>query len=153
MVRAWRLVRAGLVDSAFDGEGARRFGGRWNPPGVPVVYLAESLALAALEVFVHLDRAAVSIPFKAIPVDLPARVIGEIARKELPPDWRALPTPESTQQAGAGWISAMRSAVLKVPSVLVPVEHNFVLNPRHKDFEKVTIGEAIDFSFDPRMWK
>ncbi len=153
MVTAWRLVKADYAGTAFDGEGARMYGGRWNPPGVAVVYLADSLALAALETFVHLSRAATSLRFVAFEVRIQDGLVERLDRRKLPSDWRTIPVPESTQKIGARWAVDRRSVALKVPSLVVPVENNYLLNPSHPDFRKVKIAKKIPFSFDPRMWK
>ena len=98
---AWRLVKAKYAASAFDGEGARRFGGRWNEPGTALVYLGGSLALAALEVFVHLSARDTRLRFVAIPVTIPDSVVIErLALNELPRHWRQEPPPDATKQLG-----------------------------------------------------
>ncbi len=153
MRTAWRVVKAGRADGAFSGEGARRFGGRWNHPGTAVVYLADSLALAALEQFVHLGRAYPTLPFAAFEVGIPDPLIEVLDRRELPVHWREQPPPAATMDLGTAWVARASSAVLEVPSVLVPVEHTYVINPAHPEFRRITIKAPEPFSFDPRMWK
>lgn len=154
MIVAWRLTKARNAATAFDGEGARMEGGRWNPKGVPVVYLSDHPALAALEVFVHLKGAATKIQFAMFRVDIPAEVsMVEMAVADLPAGWRDEPPPPETMAIGGKWAREGKAAVLKVPSVLVPAAANLVLNPRHPVAPKVRIGPAENFSFDPRMWK
>jgi len=152
VTRAWRLVKKRHEKTAFDGEGARLYGGRWNDKGVAVVYVAGTLALAALETFVHLTTHAMSIKFVAFELEIPPTVAIE-AVSALPPDWRAEPAPASTRAIGTTWIHSATSAVLQVPSVVVPQEPNFVLNPTHADFKYIKIGAPVAFDFDPRMWK
>ena len=154
MTVAWRLVKSRNAAAAFDGEGARREGGRWNPKGVPAVYLSDHPALAALEVFVHLKGAATKIRFSLFRVEIPAGVaVLELAVGDLLPGWRTEPPTPRTMAIGEKWAEEGKAAVLKVPSVLVPAAANLVLNPRHPDFAKIRTGAAVEFSFDPRMWK
>jgi RES domain-containing protein len=153
VTKAWRIVKASRSRDAFSGEGARRYGGRWNHAGTAVVYLADSPALAALEQFVHLGRAHATLSFVAFPVHIPDELIAVFDPRRLPANWRELPAPPETKEIGTGWVVSASSAVLKIPSVLVPVEHNYVLNPAHPDFDRIEIGKPEPFSFDPRMWK
>jgi RES domain-containing protein len=138
----WRLCRQAHAD--LDGEGARRFGGRWNRPGYPVVYLAEHPALAALEVRVHLD-----LPFALLPADYVLMQVvipdGLIADVTVPPvDTVAIGTAFLSDPAAA--------AALKVPSVLVPHAWNVLLNPRHPGAGLARIDRIEPFRFDARLW-
>lgn len=154
MIVAWRLIKARNAATAFDGEGARAEGGRWNPRGIPVVYLSDHPALAALETFVHLKGAAAKIKFAMFRVEIPEEVpVLEVSVADLPAGWRSEPPPPGTMAIGEKWVREGKSAVLKIPSVLVPAAVNFVLNPHHPEAPKVRIGQAEKFSFDPRMWK
>lgn len=153
MIAAWRLVKAKRKATAFNGEGARLAGGRWNHRGTSVVYVSGSLALAALEAFVHLQRAAAAIAHVSFRVEIPDDAVAELEPTALPTDWRAEPPPDATKQIGTDWAAAGTSAVLRVPSAIVPREHNFVLNPGHPDFRRLVISPPEPFSFDPRMWK
>lgn len=154
MTTAWRLVKQTRARHAFSGEGARIYGGRWNLPGTRVVYLSGSLALAALEMFVHLGKAHASLRFKCFRVTIPGGLKMESVRSGgLPPAWRQEPPPSATQRLGTDWVEAGTSCVLKVPSVIVPVEDNLMLNPDHRDFAKLVIEAPEPFGFDPRMWK
>lgn len=153
-VRAWRLVKAARADTAFDGEGARRYGGRWNARGTPMVYLGGTLSLAALEVFVHLTAEDARLRFVAMAVDIPDGVtIEDLDPKALPRDWRSEPPPAACQALGSAWVNTGESAVLRVPSVIVPLESNYLVNPRHPDFRRIRIGDPQPFGFDTRMWK
>jgi len=153
VITAWRLVKARRAGDAFSGEGARQYGGRWNQPGTAVVYVADSLALAALEQFVHLGKAHATLAFVAFRVQIPNKVIEQLKSQNIPANWRQEPPPKDTMDIGTTWAANASSAVLKVPSVLVPVEHNYVLNPNHADFDQIDIADPEPFSFDPRMWK
>jgi RES domain-containing protein len=154
VIVAWRLVKARYAQSAFDGEGARLEGGRWNPKGTPAVYLADHPALAALETFIHLGRKAAKISYVLFRVEIPEEVrILELTVAKLPAGWRMEPPIPETMRVGEKWIRDGETAILKVPSVLVPAAANLVLNPRHPDAGKVRHGKPEPFSFDPRMWK
>jgi len=154
MIVAWRLTKARHATIAFDGEGGRLEGGRWNPRGISVVYLSDHPALAALEAFIHLKSAAIKIKFLMYRVEIPIEVpVLELAVADLPAGWRNEPPSPETMAVGEKWIQEGKATVLKVPSVLVPAAANLVLNPRHPDASKVQIGQAEKFSFDPRMWK
>jgi RES domain-containing protein len=150
----WRIVKAKHAASAFDGEGARRYGGRWNPRGTPVVYLGGTLSLAALETFVHLAPEDARLALVAIEVVVPDSVkITELPTKALPTDWRNEPPPHATQAIGLDWAKRNETALLRVPSIIVPREFNYLLNPSHRDFTKLKIHPPVPFGFDSRMWK
>lgn len=150
MPSAWRLTKTKYLAAAWDGEGAAKAGGRWNPPGVPVVYASGSLSLALVEVLVHLP-AEILPAYSAVPVDFDAALVTALAPARLPKNWKDTPPPPATQAVGADWVASGTSAVLRVPSVVVPGEFNFVLNPAHRDFGKIVIGAAMPFPFDPRL--
>lgn len=150
-VTVWRLCSADYAATAFSGTGARLYGGRWSPPGAAVVYCSESRALAALEILVHVDDpvrltartwVCISASFSTEFVEKPARV---------PATWRNYPYSPDTQAFGAAWVREARSAVLRIPSAVVPGEFNFLINPAHPDFAHVTLGGAETFTFDPRF--
>ena len=148
----WRLTKERLSGEAFNGEGAKRFGGRWNRPGTPVVYTSESLSLAALELFVHLGSDGFTIPFVHFKVSIPSNIkIITIKDKDLPTDWQSEPPAPSTMDIGSAWVKGNTSAVLGVPSVIVPGEKNFLLNINHPDFKRIKIGRPERFTFDRRM--
>jgi RES domain-containing protein len=113
--------------------------------------VAESRSLASLEVLVHTEDTQVlgGIKWVTIPVRIDESLI-EVA-DSLPNDWRHLPAPQSTRELGSRWVTESRSAVLRVPSIAVNGEFNYLLNPRHPDFPRLEIGEPQLFSFDPRL--
>jgi RES domain-containing protein len=141
-IQAWRVGRA--VHADLSGEGARRFGGRWNSPGLPMVYLAEHPALAVLEVRVHLDLPPDLLPddYVLMRVDLPDERPEEVAT--MPPDPRAV---------GDAWLRSGRTAVLRVPSAIVPNATNLLLNPRHPRAADAQICMIQSFQFDARLWR
>jgi len=150
MGTGWRIVPAERAADAFVGEGAKRFGGRWNSPGVAVIYGSQHKSLAALEQLVHHNPRAAN-RFKVFRFQFPDSLIEPLPSRNLPADWRHEPPPASTQQLGDAWARELRSAVLAVPSIIVPEELNFLLNPAHHDFKKITVGKPEDFAFDARL--
>jgi RES domain-containing protein len=150
----WRLASARYRANAFDGEGARLYGGRWNHPGTAVVYCSSALSLAALEYFVHVEPNLAPPSLVVVAADLPAGLDVETLEIEvLSANWRSYPAPERLRDLGTGWVRSGRTAVLLVPSSVIPHEMNVLLNPAYPDFAKIHIRAAEPFSFDPRMWK
>ena len=135
----------------MSGEGARRFGGRWNSPGVSMVYLAQSQALAALEMLVHLDAAELLQSYVMIEVGIEECFMSNVDRTRLGRNWRSDPPPAKLRAIGDAWIAGKSSVVLQVPSVLVPAEFNYLVNPRHDDFSELRIGKPSRFRFDSRL--
>ena len=148
---AWRIVKASRVASAFDGEGARLYGGRWNSPGHPLVYTAENASLAALELLVHLQESPLLASYSLLSVRFPAALVRKLERAALPESWNTYPAPFQLRELGDAWIASGKSAVLEVPSAVVPAERNYLLNPAHVGFRKVSLGKAQRFSFDRRL--
>jgi len=147
----WRIVQRRFAKDAFSGDAARQFGGRWNSPGHAVVYTAQSLALAALEILVHADSEKLLRNYIAIPVTLEKKLIAHVEKAKLPKNWRTYPATRATRLLGNEWLAEAKSAVLQVPSAVIPAEHNFLLNPLHPKFNELLIGEPITFKFDPRL--
>jgi len=147
---AWRLTKTRYLATAWDGEGARRSGGRWNSVGIAVVYTSATLSLTLLETLVHITSSVLPA-YTAIPIDFEDSLVEVLATAALPADWRSDPAPGSTRAIGDAWYLAARSPVLKVPSVVVPGESNYVLNPRHPGFAQVHIGAPMPFPFVPSL--
>lgn len=151
-IAAWRIIKAQHAGRAFDCEGARLAGGRWNKIGIPLIYTADSLALAALEIMVHLPESELlKARYRRIAVQFDSRLIQSFNLIDLPEDWDLLPPPESTQDIGTSWARKNSSVVLKVPSTIIREEFNYLINPLHPDFDKLTIGNPQQFVFDPRV--
>jgi len=148
MVTAWRITKRKHARHAFTGEGARKFGGRWNNPGTAFVYTAQSQSLAALEMLVHLDSSELLEKYALIGVEFDQSLVRPVEPSALPRHWRSDPPPPEIRSIGDNWILAGSSAVLQVPSAMVPGEHNFLLNPEHQDFAKLRLGKPLAFRFD-----
>ncbi len=149
MGEAWRLVKVKHAATAFDGEGARLNGGRWNSVGVRMVYVSDTKSLAALETLVHL-KLPVASKFVAIPLQFDDALVELFPPKNLPAGWDAEPPSHASQQIGDAWAKNSRSALLALPSVITG-ETNYLINPAHPDFSKIKIGKPVPFTFDPRL--
>lgn len=150
-VVGWRIVKEKHARSAFSGEGARIFEGRWNSAGVRMVYCSENLALAALEILVHAAAIPIRDRFRAFRVTFNERLLTTLDLKELPKGWNAQPPTAVSKKIGDEWIKSARSAVLALPSMLVPQEKTFLLNPLQRDFGKIKIEDRGNFALDPRL--
>lgn len=150
--RGWRIVPADKVSTAFDGEGARLYGGRWNPVGVPMVYASEHQSLAALEVRVHIDKTSMRKLYKSFAFHFEEGLMEVLRAGALPKDWKQEPPAPSLQKLGGDWAISGRSVILAVPSVIIPGELNYLINPRHPNFAKLRIDPPTDFAFDQRLF-
>ena len=154
MITAYRIVKsrhAASSRAAFDGEGARLFGGRFNSPGTAVVYAAASESLAILEVLVHLEDAGLLPSYSLLAATFEEAVVERFDETLLPEGWRSDPPPMAAQAVGDAWVKEERSAVLEVPSAVVPRERNYLMNPLHPDFNTVQLSEPEPFAFDERL--
>jgi RES domain-containing protein len=147
----WRIVKVTRHQTAFDGEGARLYGGRWSSPGRPVVYTAQSASLAALEILVHLGRGATLQSYVRIACSIPKSLVARLDRSRLPAHWRSYPAPQALQQLGDEWLKEQTSAVLEVPSAIIDSESNYLLNPLHPGFSSIEVNEPRPFDFDVRL--
>lgn len=155
-ITSWRIVHEKHRAGAFNGEGARLFGGRFNSRGKPIVYSSSALSLAMLELLVHLDRSGPLSRHVAMPVILDDSLLRFVDPLELPQDWNAPSIPSSTQHLGDRWIQSGASVALAVPSVLLPEgmfgsEHNLLINPRHEQVSEIEFGEPQRLSLDARL--
>ncbi len=150
-ITAWRIVKAKHAAEAFDGEGARVEGGRWNSPGIPVVYTSQSAALAALEMLVHLGHGSTLLAYVLIPCTFDEAAVSRLERKRLPKNWPSYPAPSSLQLIGDQWVKSGTSPVLEVPSAVIATESNYLLNPRHEGFADIRVEAPQPFSFDLRL--
>jgi RES domain-containing protein len=146
----WRLTRADRV--ALDGEGGRLFGGRWTPPGYRVVHTASTAALAVLERLVHTSAEHIGDALVLTPIDIPDTLhVTTVLEHTLSRKWRTTPAPEALQRIGLAWLLAGETALLSVPSAIVPHERNLLINPAHRDFRQMKAGKPQPFVFDQRL--
>ena len=153
MIRAWRVVKSKHASHAFDGEGSRLYGSRWNSPGVKIVHVSETLSLAILEIIAHLQSSAPLPQYVVFTVEFDNSLVDRVEISELPADWRASPPPSAVQQIGDLWVRRASSAVLEVPSALIPHERNYLLNPSHPAFTRVVISAHSPFDVDSRVFR
>lgn len=150
MPEAWRIVKAKHAATAFSGKGAADYGGRWNSRRVAVVYASRTKSLALLESLVHLNP-PVRFEYVSFRLEFEDTWVESFPLERLPPDWQVEPPSPSTQQIGDLWVREARSAVLALPSAIIPSEPNFLLNPAHPHFEQISIGKPEPFALDPRL--
>lgn len=150
MRTVWRITTARFAPSAFNGEGARLYGGRWNPKGWAMIYTAESQSLALLELLVQDDplRARYVLIPAHFPADLPETRV-EVG--QLPDGWRTIGARDMLQEMGRAWLESGVTAVLDVPSAVLPGERNYLLNARHPDFARIRIGASELLDVDTRL--
>ncbi len=151
-MHVWRIATS--AHAACDGDGPRLFGSRWTPRGLPAVFTSATLSLAALERFVHADPDLEPDDLVAIEIEVASSIpVESVAISDLPETWRAYPRPAVLPSIGERWLREARTAVLSVPSAVIPRERNYILNPAHVDFDDLIIRPPETFTFDPRMWK
>jgi len=151
VLTAWRIVKARHAETAFDGEGARLLGGRWNSQGLSIVYTADSAALAALEMLVHFGNSAILPAYVVISCSFDKALVLRLDRHRLPKGWRAYPARPELQVLGDAWVKSGVSAVLDVPNAIIPTESNYLLNPQHADFKSIRMAKPQPFEFDLRL--
>jgi len=147
---SYRVVKEKYLDSAFDGEGARLYGGRWNSKGVSVVYTSDSPALCSLEIFVHLPSYTLLADFVYMAVIFDSEWVMDAL---LIDGWDERPISKVSQTIGDQWIKEGLSAVLRIPSVIMPDGHNYLININNPGFKKIKIGKPQPLTFDPRFKK
>lgn len=152
-IRALRIIKARLANQAFTGEGARLFGGRWNSPGVPIVYTSATASLAVLEVFANVQRAELLGAYMLVSCDFDETLVTRVTREELPKHWRDSPAPPELRSIGDEWVRQGTSAVLAVPSAIIESEFNYLINPKHEDFRRVARSRPEPFRFTLRLIK
>ena len=154
MLTTYRICKTKYAAAMFDGEGARLYGGRWNSRGTRILYTAGSLSLAALEMLVHLNDEEILLSYSFATAEFDKSLILSVEKfKILPKNWSASPAPLEIQQNGDEWAKAQASVVLKVPTSVLPVEFNYLINIEHPDFSKVKLGKPQTFTLDERLYK
>lgn len=150
-ILAYRLIKERFLDNPLSSEGARRYGGRWNPPGVGILYTSASPELTLLEQLVHLP----ALPYQDLPklflitlaVPSPPKIV-----ENLSPNWRDPANFEGNHLTLKKWLNNPDVLALRVPSAIVPESYNFLLHPQHQDYSKIEILTANPFVIDPRLW-
>jgi len=151
-VNVWRICLQAHVATGLLGTGGLHVSGRWHHRGNPIVYTSATPSLAALEVLAHVDPATAPPNLRLVEILIPDGLSLETCDPStLAPDWMAFPAPQVLQDFGSTWLASHRSAVLRVPSALLPIERNFILNPLHSDANQFQVVRDIPFSFDVRL--
>lgn len=151
-MRLWRICREPYATDPMSGRGGLVVSGRWNTKGRRVVYTSETLSLAALEYLVHVDKGMVPPDLVTLEIDVPdtiKRTSTKIA--SLPKSWRTHPAPVALRRFGDDWLEKAATAVLRVPSALIPEEFNLLLNPEHPDSRSFKVVARGAFEYDPRL--
>ena len=150
-MRAYRIVKAKYADSCLEGRGARDSGGRWNSMGRAVVYAGSSIALCTLEMLVHInDIGLLQLAYQVVELDVPDELVETLDPGALPEDW-TMPEHPECKRIGDEWLDSGRSTAFRVPSAVVPMEHNVLLNPAHPGFRDIESLGVRPVSFDPRL--
>ena len=148
----YRLSRA-RFSKDLSGRGAELAGGRWNSKGTAMLYTSDTIALCTVEVAVHMPLGIVPFDYQLIKIEIPDTIeITELDASILPNDWKSFPHGNATQQIGDDFIVAQNELVLKVPSAAVQGTFNYLVNPRHPEFSKITIVATEPFEFDKRLF-
>jgi RES domain-containing protein len=148
----YRLIRK-KYGYALSGEGARLAGGRWNSPGLPLIYTSESRSLCTVEVAVSLPIGLLPDGFEMLLIEIPDEIVVlDIHTDNLPVDWNKPDYSEETKRIGDQFIDDNRYAVLKVPSAVIPGDFNYLINPGHKDFDKIKVIKQEPYELDGRFF-
>lgn len=146
----YRIAKTKYSDD-LSGEGARLYGGRWNHKLVPCIYTSESRALAALEYSVNVNIDYIPRALSIATIEIPDTVIEILRIADLPGDWKQFPAPPSAKDFGTKLLTKTDSAVIGIPSSIIPTEYNYLLNPLHPENVTFKIQDIQDFIFDVRI--
>lgn len=156
-MKMYRLTQKKYSESPFSPIGAKLYGGRWNSKGTEALYFAESESLCSLEVFIHVNNDPNIVDqYDLYRIDIPDELIVQLEKQDLPPNWRSIPTSDSTQDIGDQFLndSEPEYAALQVPSTISPREKNYIINPNHPKMDRIfKNAEKLSFKFDPRIFK
>ena len=146
----YRIANCNYADD-LSGTGARLYGGRWNSEGKAALYLASSRALAVLEVLVHLPPLMIPDNYCLAEIEVPGELVREVAIGELPANWKDVSPPAGLRQIGDEFLKSRANLLMRMPSSIVPMEFNFMLNPLHPAFKEVKLLKHPPFDFDERL--
>ena len=144
----YRLATSEFAND-LSGEGAKIYGGRWNPVGLAAVYISEFISLSILEILVRANKFTSPDTYTLLSIQIPESSTVTIELKKLKSEWQN--SIEYTRSIGEEFLRDNQTLVLKVPSAIVTQEHNFLINPLHKDFKKVKIVHSELLGLDKRL--
>lgn len=151
-MNVYRLAREKHA-TPLSGKGAARYGARWNPVGIELIYTAQNRSLAMAEVAVHLTLATLPDDYCMLTIEIPDEIkVKRLSEADLPPDWKEFPHPASTQSIGRDFVTENEYCVLMIPSVVTQGDFNVLINPNHIDFPKISIKSIEKFLFDKRIF-
>jgi len=153
LITVYRIGKRKYSRDALSGSGGLFVGGRWHHKGVRIVYCPQHLSLASLEFLVHFQRLERAIELVSFDIEIPESLIEQLPTNQLPSDWNTTPPASSTADIGTDWLRSMRSAVLRVLSVLSSGEYNFLLNPAHPAASQIKVVAESPYRYDSRLWK
>jgi RES domain-containing protein len=146
----YRIIKCNYAND-LSGTGARLYGGRWNSEGKAAIYLASSRSLALLEVLVHLPPLMIPDNYCLTEIEVPDSSITHILIDDLPSNWKDISPPIVLRQIGDNFLKKNEHLLMKVPSSIVPMEYNYLLNPQHPAMKKVKVLKKEPFNFDERL--
>ncbi|MDB4904305.1 MAG: hypothetical protein JWQ63_3586 [Mucilaginibacter sp.] len=146
----YRIVKCSYVDD-LSGIGARLYGGRWNSEGKPAIYLASSRSLAVLEVLVHLQPLMIPDNYCLTEIEVSDNSITHISIDDLPSNWNDISPPIVLRQIGDEFLKKNEHLLMKIPSSIVPMEYNYLVNPQYPAMKKVKVLKKEPFNFDERL--
>lgn len=149
----YRIAREIYIGD-INGEGAKKYGGRWNQKGTSVLYTSQHESLATLELLVHTPGYAIPKDLKMLVLTLPDKISStEIRIEDLPSDWDSYPAPDSLAKIGTKWVNSRNTLICKVPSVIIPSEWNILINPAHREISRIERKEVRSVNLDGRLKK
>ncbi|MFD0962954.1 RES family NAD+ phosphorylase [Pseudofulvibacter geojedonensis] len=149
-MQVYRIAKEAYIRD-LTGIGAKAVGGRWNFKGISVCYTSSTISLSMLECLAHFPPAFTPKDMAFATIEIPGNSIQEIVVKDLPDNWKKVPSPRVLKDIGYQWIKEQEKLLLKVPSIIVPQEYNYIINPFHPDFKKVKLSKVTPFPFDNRV--
>jgi len=151
-MKLYRLTKV-KYGKDLSGKGAELSGGRWNSKGTPMLYTSQSIALATTEIAVHVPLGILPKGYAIVTYEVPdLAIIEELKENKLPADFKSIPHSHSTQMIGDKFIIGKRALILKVPSVVVQGEFNYLINPNHQDLDQLSIEKIESYEFDERLF-
>lgn len=152
-MRIYRISKTQYIND-LSGEGARRYGGRWNKKGDAMLYFSQNLSLSLLEIIVHVEYAELPMDYSFVEAEIPDSCIKTIQSIDfIQPKWSTEGAVNELQMLGSNWLKKKECLAMKVPSAILPQENNILINPAHQDFDKLKIIGIHKLNIDPRLFR